>query len=77
MIRCHLGQTILYDTVANLSWSVSVTHHSINTVVDTILAEPWLPAVEIGREVPVPTSEEDCVVRCLSFVGLSDRLTFL
>ena len=61
--RCHLGQTLLYDTVANLSWSVGVTHHSINVVVDTILGQPWLPAVEIGREVPVPISEEDCVVR--------------
>ena len=61
--RCHLGQTLLYDTVANLSWSVGVTHHSINVVVDTILGQPWLPAVEIGREVPVPISEEDCIVR--------------
>ncbi|VDB96764.1 unnamed protein product [Peniophora sp. CBMAI 1063] len=59
--RCHLGQTLLYDTVANLSWSVGVTHHSINAVVDTILAEPWLPAVGLGREVPVPISEEGCV----------------
>jgi len=59
--KCHLGQTLLYDTVANLSWGVGVTKHSIATVTDTLLAQPWLPAEEIGREVPIPISEEVCI----------------
>lgn len=62
--RCHLGKTIVYDTVSNLSWSVDLRTHPIANMIDIVLADPWPPAEELGREVPeaVP-QEDDCVVR--------------
>ena len=61
--RCHLGQSIVYDTVTNLSWSVDLRTHGIVVVIDKILNDTW-PASEIdGREVPNAAAEVDCVVR--------------
>ncbi|KAG6835503.1 putative lipase atg15, partial [Arthromyces matolae] len=59
--RCHLGKTIFYDTVSNLSWAVDIRTHGIVTVIDKLLSYPWAPSVEIGREVPEPQAEKDCV----------------
>lgn len=63
--RCHIGRSIVYDTVTNLSWSVNIRQHGIVNVIDNILDTTWLPSEEIGREVPVPQVEEDCVVSFL------------
>jgi len=63
--RCHLGKTIVYDTVANLSWAVDVRKHGIVPVIG-ILSEPWSSSVELGREVPEPVPQEDCV-ECYSW----------
>jgi putative lipase involved disintegration of autophagic bodies len=60
--RCHLGKTIVYDTVSNLSWSANVRTHGIVTVIEKVLGEPWLPSVDMGREVPEPAPQDDCVV---------------
>jgi putative lipase involved disintegration of autophagic bodies len=68
--RCHMGKTIVYDTVSNLSWSVDVRTHPILTVIEKVLSEPWAPSVEIGREVPEAIAEEDCVVSNLLFEGV-------
>ncbi|KAI0029789.1 Alpha/Beta hydrolase protein [Vararia minispora EC-137] len=59
--RCHLGNTILYDTVANLSWPVDARSHRIGVLTDTLLAAPWPPAEAQGREVPAPAPEDGCV----------------
>ncbi|KAJ7757799.1 alpha/beta-hydrolase [Mycena maculata] len=64
--RCHLGLSIVYDTVSNLSWSVDVRTHGIVNVIEKVLSIPWLPAVEEGREVPEAHEEEDCV-ECYSW----------
>ncbi|KAF8071762.1 alpha/beta-hydrolase [Lyophyllum atratum] len=64
--RCHLGKTIFYDTVSNLSWSVDIRTHGIINVIEKLLSEPWKPSVEIGREVPEPKPEDDCV-ECYSW----------
>jgi len=64
--RCHLGKTIVYDTVSNLSWSVDSRTHSIATVVEKVLNVSWAASVEIGREVPEAVVEEDCVVHNFS-----------
>lgn len=73
--RCHLGKTIVYDTVSNLSWSVDLRSHPVANMIETILADPWPPAEELGREVPeaVP-QDDDCVV---SFLSTTDVLLFL
>jgi lipase ATG15 len=60
--RCHLGKTVVYDTVSNLSWSVDLRSHPISNMIETILADPWPPAEELGREVPEAVTQDDCVV---------------
>ncbi|TFK98615.1 alpha/beta-hydrolase [Pterulicium gracile] len=59
--RCHLGKSILYDTVSAVGWAVDIRTHGIVQIIDKLLNEPWAPSVEQGREVPEPQTEEDCV----------------
>ena len=35
--RCHLGKSVIFDTVGKLGWSVSVKHHVIRQVVTDVL----------------------------------------
>lgn len=67
--RCHLGKTILYDTVGQLGWSTGTGAHGIKAVIDDVLSKPWPFKVDAdvgeenrGREVPLPKEEEDCEV---------------
>ena len=40
--RCHLGQSVIFDTVGRLGWSVDVRHHVIKEVVTKVLgADIW------------------------------------
>ncbi|CED84793.1 alpha beta-hydrolase [Phaffia rhodozyma] len=39
--RCHLGETILYDTVNKLGWSVDIRTHRIGEVINRILNVDW------------------------------------
>ena len=58
--RCHLGSTIVYDTVGRLKWSVDIRTHPIKELINRILEkEIWW---EFGRQVPRARTEEDCVV---------------
>jgi lipase ATG15 len=65
--RCHLGSSIIYDTVSNLSWAVDIRTHTISNVVDKLLSEPWPPSVEFGREVPEAQAEDPDCVECFSW----------
>ena len=56
----------LYTTVSNLSWSVDIRKHAIVNMVETVLADPWPPVEELGREVPEAVPQDDCVVSFLS-----------
>ncbi|KAH7884473.1 alpha/beta-hydrolase [Phlebopus sp. FC_14] len=64
--KCHLGKSIVYDTVSNLSWSVDIRTHGIINVIENVLGGPWQPSLEVGREVPIAQPEEDCV-ECYSW----------
>jgi SepF-like predicted cell division protein (DUF552 family) len=75
--KCHLGRTILYDTVTNLSWGVDIRTHTIKTVIEKLLSGPWPPAAEDGKEVPKATTEEDCVVRSVCKIAGQSRLKSL
>ncbi|KAF9645132.1 alpha/beta-hydrolase [Thelephora ganbajun] len=56
--RCHLGTSIVYDTVGRLKWSVDIRTHPIKEVINRILEqEIWW---EFGRQVPRARAEEDC-----------------
>ena len=39
--RCHSGQTILYDTVGELGWSVDVRTHPISQIIEKVLIPGW------------------------------------
>lgn len=54
--RCHLGKSIVYDTVngAGWNWAVDIRTHSINVIIDAILGT--------NASVPVAVPEDDCVV---------------
>ncbi|KAN0092932.1 Alpha/Beta hydrolase fold [Tylopilus felleus] len=64
--KCHLGKSIVYDTVMNLSWSVHIGTHGIVNVIDNILSKPWKASVDSGREVPLAKPDKDCV-ECFSW----------
>ncbi|PCH42089.1 alpha/beta-hydrolase [Wolfiporia cocos MD-104 SS10] len=64
--RCHLGLSVVYDTVSNLSWAVDIRTHGIVNVIEKVLSQPWPPSVGVGREVPEAKPEEDCV-ECYSW----------
>jgi len=51
--HCHLGRSIVYDTVTKLKWAVDVRTHPIKVVIDQVLSLDW--------EVPPADIEEDCV----------------
>ncbi|KAI6024735.1 alpha/beta-hydrolase [Pisolithus microcarpus] len=64
--KCHLGESIVYDTVSNLSWSVNIQNHGIVTVIENVLGKPWTACDGVSREVPIPKPEVDCV-ECYSW----------
>jgi len=57
--RCHLGKSIVYDTVRKFSWRVDIRHHVIKEVITRVVEEEgeW----EDGREVPIARVEDDCI----------------
>ncbi|KAH7345452.1 Alpha/Beta hydrolase protein [Rhizoctonia solani] len=60
--RCHLGTTIVYDTLSLLHWSSDMRSHFIGTIIDQMLDEDWStkPDKEKIVEVPRPSLEVDC-----------------
>lgn len=39
--KCHTGQSIVYDTVGRLGWSVDIRTHSIKGIIERVLLEEW------------------------------------
>ena len=65
--RCHLGKSIVYDTVGKLGWKVDIRKHVIKEVITHVIeADPedgWEENEEgVKVEVPVARVEEECVV---------------
>ena len=60
--KCHLGKSIVYDTVGRLNWSVDVRTHPIKELINRVLEKDfWW---EFGRHVPRARAEEGCMVSC-------------
>ena len=47
---CHIGKTVLYDTVTKLGWSVSITSHQIKTVIDLLAEEHDWDSISDGED---------------------------
>ncbi|KAG7092690.1 hypothetical protein E1B28_009022 [Marasmius oreades] len=58
--RCHLGKSIVFDTVTKLKWAVDVRTHPIKHIINRIL-EAEDVVWEDGRDVPEAVEERDCV----------------
>jgi len=58
--RCHLGKSIVYDTVNGdgWKWAVDIRTHSIKVIIDSILST--------NASVPIAEPEDDCV-ECYSW----------
>lgn len=69
--RCHLGKSIIYDTVGKLCWRADVRKHTIREVIINVIERGWDigEGWEVGadgsiRDVPSVVEEVDCVVSC-------------
>ncbi|KAF8635613.1 hypothetical protein AX15_000253 [Amanita polypyramis BW_CC] len=56
--RCHLGKSIIFDTVGKLGWSVDIRTHPIKAAIERVLSQDWNS--ENNRAVPAPKQEDDC-----------------
>ncbi|CAG7846312.1 Putative lipase ATG15; AltName: Full=Autophagy-related protein 15 [Serendipita indica DSM 11827] len=56
--RCHLGRTIVYDTITKFKWSQALIHHPIAVMIGKILAEDWDAD---GLAVPEAIPQTECV----------------
>lgn len=61
--RCHLGKSIVYDTVQKLGWHVDLRKHVIKEVILEVLdlEDGWPDEDGNEWDVPVAREEEDCV----------------
>jgi lipase ATG15 len=68
---CHLGMTIVYDTVSRHRWSVNINNHRIARVV-ALLEGEWAEEGVDGetKEVPEAEGQEECVVCTFSLISL-------
>lgn len=39
--KCHTGQTIVYDAVGKLGWSVDIRTHRIGVIIERLLVPDW------------------------------------
>ncbi|KAJ7046960.1 alpha/beta-hydrolase [Mycena alexandri] len=58
--RCHLGKSIIFDTVNKLGWKVDVRKHVIRDVITKVLEAEGVEWEE-GRRVPLARADPDCV----------------
>ncbi|KAJ7087887.1 alpha/beta-hydrolase [Mycena epipterygia] len=57
--KCHLGKSIVFDTVNKLGWKVDVRKHVIRDVILKVLEAEGVEWEE-GRSVPLAREESDC-----------------
>ncbi|TXT10915.1 hypothetical protein VHUM_01666 [Vanrija humicola] len=56
--KCHVGQTILYDTVTVKGWSVDIRTHRISEVISKVLSDPW-PVGDEGADQDEEDDDDD------------------
>ena len=62
--RCHLGKSVVFDTIGKMGWSADIRTHSIKTVIERLLSQDWDPKNNLA--IPVAKQEDDCQVGRLS-----------
>ncbi|KAF8734284.1 hypothetical protein AX14_003453 [Amanita brunnescens Koide BX004] len=56
--RCHLGKSVVFDTIGKMGWSADVRTHPIKTVIERLLNQDWDPKNNLA--VPVAKQEDGC-----------------
>ncbi|KAF8352170.1 Alpha/Beta hydrolase protein [Amanita rubescens] len=56
--RCHLGKSVVFDTIGKKGWSADIRTHSIKTVIERLLNQDW--DLENDLAIPVAKQEDDC-----------------
>jgi lipase ATG15 len=64
--KCHLGKSIVLDTVEKLGWKVEVRRHVIKDLILKVLEADGVEWGD-GRDVPLAQEEVDCVVSIFLF----------
>ncbi|KAH9952107.1 alpha/beta-hydrolase [Amylocystis lapponica] len=64
--RCHLGKSVVYDTVGKLGWRVDLRTHTIKNVIANVVEADveggWAVGADgTARDVPAASEEVDCV----------------
>jgi len=59
--KCHLGKSIVLDTVEKLGWKVAVRRHVIKDVILKVLEADGVEWGEDGKDVPQALEEVDCI----------------
>jgi len=57
--KCHLGKSIVYDTVTTLGWNVHVRKHPIKEIIHNVVEADVLWG--FGQKVPKAREERNCV----------------
>lgn len=65
--RCHMGKSIVYDTIGRFGWALDVRTHRIKCVIrqviDAHVEGGWEKGPDgLGRMVPIAREEVDCEV---------------
>ncbi|KZT26544.1 alpha/beta-hydrolase [Neolentinus lepideus HHB14362 ss-1] len=58
--RCHLGGSVVFDSVSKLGWRVDILKHTVKEVVG-MLEREGIEWDEHGREVPPRKAEDECI----------------
>lgn len=57
--RCHVGQSIVYDTVGKKSWSVDLRAHRIGELINRVLDQDWdVPPSDQPVDPPEPPDQD-------------------
>lgn len=73
--KCHTGQTIVYDAVGKLGWSVDIRTHRIGVVIDKLLVPDWDKKDQMRSTfVPVTTQQSASVTSSVPRTSIADRL---
>lgn len=58
--KCHTGQSVIYDAVGKLGWTVDVRTHRIGTLIEKLLIADW--AKDEAEIALIPVTSEDALL---------------
>ena len=56
---CHVGESIVFDTVTERDWSIDVRTHRIQSLIKNVLSEDWYANTRNGVNGTIGQREEE------------------